>query len=54
VKRTALLVPPYLAVVLLWGVWYEVRLLLPLDAIVIPLGLSFLYRARGAADVPEL
>ena len=53
VKRTALLVPPYLVVVILWGIWYEVRLLLPLNAIVIPLGLSFLYRERGAVSPPE-
>ena len=49
VKRTVLVAPPYLAAVALWGVWYEVRLLMPLYAIVIPLGLSFLYPAREAA-----
>jgi len=49
VQRTALLAPPYLAVIALWGVWHEVRLLMPLYAIVIPLGLSFLYRERAAS-----
>jgi hypothetical protein len=49
VKRTALLAPLYLAVVAVWGIWYEVRLLMPLYAIVIPLGLSFLYRVRDAS-----
>jgi hypothetical protein len=47
VKRTVLLAPLYLAVVAVWGVWYEVRLLMPLYAIVVPLGLSFLYGARN-------
>jgi hypothetical protein len=49
VKRTALLAPLYLAAVALWGIWYEVRLLMPLYAIVVPLGLSFLCRERDAS-----
>lgn len=53
VKRTALLVPLYLSAVALWGIWPEVRLLMPLYAIVIPLGLSFLYRARDASPRPD-
>jgi hypothetical protein len=48
VKRTVLLAPLYLAAVAVWGVWYEVRLLMPLYAIVVPLGLSFLYRPPNA------
>ncbi len=53
VKRTTLLAPPYLAAVALWGVWYEVRLLMPLYAIVVPLGLSFLYRGRDESPRPD-
>ncbi|MCX5752417.1 MAG: hypothetical protein NTW97_02090 [Candidatus Krumholzibacteria bacterium] len=49
VKRTALLAPLYLAAVALWGIWHEVRILMPLYAIVVPLGLSFLYRERIAS-----
>jgi hypothetical protein len=49
VKRTTLVAPLYLAAVALWGVWYEVRLLMPLYAIVVPLGLSFLYRERDTS-----
>ncbi len=52
-KRTALLVPLYLAAVALWGIWHEVRLIMPLYAIVIPLGLSFLYRGRTASPRPD-
>lgn len=48
VKRTVLLAPAYLVAVALWGIWYEVRLLMPLYAIVVPLGLSFLYLDRPA------
>lgn len=49
VKRTALVAPPYLAAAAVWGIWYEVRVLMPLYAIVIPLGLSFLYGAQDAS-----
>ena len=53
VKRTTVLAPLYLAVVALWGIWCEVRLFMPLYAIVIPLGLSFLYRGRPASPRPD-
>jgi hypothetical protein len=43
-RRAVLVVPLYLVTVLVWGVWYEVRLLMPLYPIVIPLGLSFICR----------
>lgn len=43
IKRVALVVPLYLLTVIVWGVWYEVRLLMPLYPILMPLGLSFLY-----------
>lgn len=46
VRRSAAAAPFYLASVALFGVWFEVRLLMPLYPILIPLGLSFLYR-RG-------
>lgn len=43
IKRVALIVLPYLLTVAVWGVWYEVRLLMPLYPVLVPLGLSFLY-----------
>jgi hypothetical protein len=49
VRRTALIVPLYLIPVALWGGWHETRLLLPLDAVIVPLALSFLYRQRAPA-----
>jgi hypothetical protein len=45
VRRTAMLVPIYVVPVIVWGVWHEVRLLLPLAPIVLTLGLSFLERS---------
>jgi hypothetical protein len=42
-KRVSLIIPCYLATIAVWGVWYEVRLLLPLYPILIPLGLAFLF-----------
>jgi hypothetical protein len=44
VRRSALVVPPYLIGVLLFGMWYEVRLLIPLYPIVLPLALFALCR----------
>ncbi len=44
IKRVALVVPLYLLTVLVWGVWFEVRLLMPLYPILVPLGLSFAFR----------
>jgi hypothetical protein len=52
VRRVSLVALPYLAAVALWGMWHEVRLLMPMYAIVIPLGLSFLYRERNASFRP--
>jgi hypothetical protein len=43
IKRVALIIPLYLITVIVWGVWYEVRLLMPLYPVLVPLGLSFLY-----------
>jgi hypothetical protein len=45
-RRMALVAIPYVAAILVWGVWYEVRLLLPLYAIVLPLGLGVLGSGR--------
>ncbi len=43
-KKASLVIPFYLLTVLIWGIWQEVRLLLPLYPFLLPLGLSFLYR----------
>lgn len=43
IKRVALIVPFYLITVIIWGRWTEVRLLMPLYPVLVPLGLSFLY-----------
>lgn len=43
IKRVALIIPLYLLTVMVWGVWREVRLLMPLYPVLVPLGLSFLY-----------
>ena len=51
VRRTALIIPLYLATVAVWGIWWEVRLLMPLYPILIASGLAYLFppRAAGAA-----
>ncbi|MFA4948016.1 MAG: hypothetical protein WC674_05840 [Candidatus Krumholzibacteriia bacterium] len=49
VRRVSLVALPYLAAILVWGMWHEARLLILLYAIVIPLGLSFLYRGRSVS-----
>lgn len=50
VRRVSWIVPLYLSVFFMWGVWYEVRLLMPLYPLVIPLGLSFLSASRDNAN----
>jgi hypothetical protein len=41
IKRLALYIPFYLVGVLIYGVWKEVRLLMPLYPVLIPMALSF-------------
>lgn len=43
IKRIALIIPLYLLTIMVWGVWYEVRLLMPLYPILVPLGLYYLF-----------
>lgn len=53
VRRTAMVVPLYLATVAAWGIWTEVRLLQPLYPIIMSLALSFLFTPRdSSAKVP--
>lgn len=49
VRRSALIVPPYVLTVAVWGIWAEVRLLQPLYPIVMALALSFLFTPRHAS-----
>lgn len=49
VRRSALVIPAYLAVVAIWGIWWEVRLLMPLYPILLPLALSYLFEPRRDA-----
>jgi len=46
IKQVALIIPFYLIVIAIWGVWYEVRLLMPLYPVLLPFGLSFVYRPK--------
>lgn len=51
IKRVALIIPLYLITIMVWGVWKEVRLLMPLYPVLVALGLSFLYpQERKAID----
>jgi hypothetical protein len=49
VRRAAIVVPVYAAVVAIWGLWWEVRLLLPLLPLVLPLALSAIFSPSSAA-----
>lgn len=44
VRRSALVAGPYLATIVVFGLWWEVRLLMPLYPVVVPLALSYLFR----------
>ena len=49
VRRTALVIPAYLITVAVWGIWWEVRLLMPLYPVLFALALSYLYQPRANA-----
>ncbi len=42
VRRSALIIPAYLVTIAIWGIWWEVRLLMPLYPILLALALSYL------------
>jgi hypothetical protein len=44
IRRAALLVPIYFIILAPYAIWYEVRLLMPLFGVLIPLGLSYLFK----------
>jgi len=46
VQRTALVLPLYIVTVLVWGFWTEIRLMMPTYPVLIPLALSYLFRAH--------
>ena len=51
VRRVAIVIPAYVAVIAVWSIWWEVRLLLPLIPLLLPLALSFLFKpTSGALD----
>jgi len=55
VQRVAIVIPAYVAVIAVWGIWREVRLLLPLMPLLLPLALSFLFTAEsGTLDDPSV
>jgi hypothetical protein len=55
VQRVAMVIPAYVAVVAVWGIWWEVRLLLPLLPLLLPLALSFLFTSEsGALNDPSV
>jgi hypothetical protein len=49
VRRTALIAPAYLITIAVWGIWWEVRLLMPLYPVLFALALSYLYQPRATA-----
>ena len=46
IRRASLIIPPYLVTIAVWGIWWEVRLLMPLYSIVFALALSYLQGAE--------
>ncbi len=47
-QRAAMVIPAYAGAVLVWGLWWEVRLLLPLLPLVLPLALSALFEPEAS------
>jgi hypothetical protein len=50
IKRSAAVTPFYCVTVAIWGLWWEVRLLMPLYPLVLPLALSYMF---GASEQPS-
>lgn len=49
IRRAAIIIPFYLATIAVFGIWWEVRLVMPLYPILFALALSYLYDAREPA-----
>jgi hypothetical protein len=47
VRRAAIVIPAYAGAVAIWGLWWEVRLLMPLLPLVLPLALSALFEPQS-------
>jgi hypothetical protein len=43
VRKMAWLIPAYLVVIMFYAIWFEVRLLMPLYPVLIPIGLAYLF-----------
>jgi hypothetical protein len=52
IRRLALFVPLYMLLVLMFGVWKEVRLLMPLYPVLIPAALAYLFPSGRRDDPP--
>lgn len=51
VRRSAVVIPVYVGVVAVWGIWWEVRLLMPILPLVLPLALSYLFEPLRDPDL---
>jgi hypothetical protein len=49
VRRASLIIPAYVVTVAVWGIWWEVRLLMPLYPIIFALALSYLRDTKWPA-----
>lgn len=44
IKKITLIIPFYLITILIWGIWYEVRLWMPMYPILLPPALNYIYK----------
>lgn len=52
-RRAAVVIPIYAAAIAVWGIWWEVRLLMPLYPLVLPLALSYVFTPQATAPHRE-
>jgi len=50
IKRLSMIIPLFMMAVFIWGQWYEVRMMIPLYSILIPLGLFYVFRSERAGS----
>jgi hypothetical protein len=53
-RRAAAVIPIYVGAIAVWGIWWEVRLLMPIYPLVLPLALSYLFTPSQTAHAAPL
>jgi len=53
IKRLATMIPFYVGMILLWGIWLEMRMFMLIFPVLVPLALSFIFHDESTMTPPE-